>query len=232
MVCFFSMLFFFNFKNRISFAALNSLDKRERWYLSDFQIEQYKKQPSLFLTIFTQEEDWWEDFQVGCYINGKIKWLKIESPFESESIGPAVVSARFVELKGFSKPLIEVYSLTHAAHGMYYLYQVNDDNLEILIDHFAVDGNSDIGCVLKYWEKYGNCNCGTKFVGDKLEVEYRDINLDGVDDVVLQGRKKILCEIPYGSEDYKLWQEIEVEEEQVEEIFIWDGLNFVHLDEN
>src|SRR3989344_5132755 len=81
------------------------------WKIQDTNIivESYKNNPSLVLGVIEWDKDWWEDLRVGIIRDRSVEWLEIEKPPTEQSI----LSARFVEIKGFSNPIIEIYGQTH-----------------------------------------------------------------------------------------------------------------------
>jgi hypothetical protein len=151
----------------------------------------YDRDKKYVLAQVEREKDWWEELKIGRIKNENINWLKINNhPSEQ-----AILSGRFIYLKDFTNPIVEVYGLTHAGHGFLYIYEIQSDELNLLFKTTAVDYNSDIKWVPDNFKKFGHSNCGEIFSNGKLSTEYKDINKDGNLDLILNGTKKIICEI-------------------------------------
>lgn len=89
---------------------MNSFSTEQQLQIQDIEIKSYKNNPSLFLAVVEWEKDWWEELKIGTFNGGIIKWLKIEnSPSEQSTL-----SVRFIDLDGFSSPILEVYGKTHS----------------------------------------------------------------------------------------------------------------------
>ena len=135
-----------------------------------------------------------------------------------------ILSARFIDLEGFSDPVVEVYGLTHAGHGSLCIYEIQNDRLNLLFRTVAVDYNPDTRWAPDNFKKYGYETCGEIFAGGKLTSEYRDINKDGNLDLVLSGEQEIICESDDRSNGI---HELKLASIPVKKIFLWD--NDAHL---
>ncbi len=174
------------------------------------------KKDTLFAAVSIWQKDWWEEFEFGNYLNGKIEQIKIDNEPTDQSIS----SVRFLDLKGFANPIAEVYGQTHAGHGFFYLYEISGDKAKLILKFSAVDINNDIRWSPDNLKKYGHGSCGEVFAGGKLESNYKDLNKDGISDVILSGAEEIICEsYKINSSDYT---EIKIAENPVEKVFSWD----------
>lgn len=202
----------------IKSAVLAEMSDEEKVYIKDIEITRYNDFSPLFLAEIIEEDDWWESLKVGLYQYGKIKWLTMAMEPQNGSI----LSTRFLRLKGFDSPLVEVYGQTHAGHGTIYLYEVEDDRLALLFSTFAVDFNPDISWAPDNHGKYGYSNCGEAFTGGKLAADYNDINNDGYQEIILSGRQDIICEedIIVNYPDHI--DEFKVASLPVEEVYLWN----------
>lgn len=168
---------------------LEAYNAEELQEIQDIEIKFYDE--SFFLAIVAWETDWWENLRFGRFQDGTIKWLEIENPPTEQSI----LSARFVELKGFHDPILEVYGETHMGNGDLYLYKINGSKVTLLQDiKGAVDGYYDGIWNPDNYSKYGYGTCGEVYEGDKLLASYKDLNNDGLSDIVLTGITDIICE--------------------------------------
>lgn len=176
----------------------------------------YSGDKKYILAQVEREKDWWEELKVGRIKNENINWLKIsKSPSEQ-----AILSGRFINLKDFTNPIVEIYGLTHAGHGFLYIYEIQNNELNLLFETPAVDINPDIRWAPDNLKKYGYSNCGEFFSHDKLVSEYKDTNNDGNSDLILSGTKKIICEIR--DEFLKNTYKITVSNEQINKKFLWN----------
>lgn len=204
-------------------SAASSLKNRVK---NEFNIDQYeilenveiKYNPTdknYFLAQIEWAKDWVEELKVGRLQDEKIEWLDLKNPPEEQSI----LSAKFLKLKGFSNPIIEVYGMTHAGHGSLYFYEIKDNTLNLLFKTVAVDSNPDTRWAPDNYQKYGYSTRGEIFASDKLVSEYKDMNKDGVSDLILSGTKKIICE-----EDKSLnhTYEIQAGNVPIKKFFLWN----------
>lgn len=224
-----SLFSFFGFSNRsIKAAVINTMDSYERAYTENVEIKICDRDRSLFMAVIEQKKDWSEQIKIGKFVKGKIKWMEMSNLPKEQS----VLSAKFVNLAGFSNPMVEVYGETHAGHGDFYLYEVKNDQLKLLLRNQAVDINNDIRWSPDNYEKYGYRNCGEFFFGGKLSSSYENLNEDGVVDVILRGTKEIICdkEVEKNSENPE-YSEIKVASVPVKKIFLWDKNNSTYLAE-
>ena len=174
------------------FASLSAEEQEE---VEDIEIKFYDQ--SLFLAILEWDKDWWEYLRVGRRDRHQIKWLTIENPPTENSI----LSARWMRLKGFVEPILEVYGETHVGNGALYLYKLNTDILSLIFQTVAVDKDYDTRWHPEHYQKYGFGACGEVYTDGKLSATYHDINNDGISDIELIGRQNIICDQEYPNYD-------------------------------
>ena len=195
--------------------------------VEDVEIKYNTTDKNYFLAQIEWEKDWWEDFKVGRIKNQNIIWFPIDKPPHEQ----AILSAKFIDLKGFNNPLVDVYGLTHAGHGYLYIYEIKNDSLNLLFETVAVDSNPDIRWAPENYKKYGYWNCGEIFSGDKLVSEYKDINKDGISDLILSGTKEIVCEKEERYLEYlRNAYEIKADSVKIEKIFLWDKNKYAWIE--
>jgi|SRR3989339_121676 len=205
----------YSLENKIKDQIISS----ESEQLEDIDLT-YSQDSDYFLVQVKFEEDWWEELKVGRIKNKNIEWLRIDKPPSEQ----AILSARFIDLEGFSDPVVEVYGLTHAGHGSLCIYEIQNDRLNLLFRTVAVDYNPDTRWAPDNFKKYGYETCGEIFAGGKLTSEYNDINKDGNLDLVLSGEQEIICESDDRSNGI---HELKLASIPVKKIFLWD--NDAHL---
>lgn len=101
--------------------------------------------------------------------SGRVEW---EATCDSEPDGQFIRQVRAITLKGFAGPVIEVYDETHCGNGSLHLYVVRGRALVHLFATRAVDDNDSDSQVLE---------------NGILSTEYRDLDGDGYDDIILSG---------------------------------------------
>jgi hypothetical protein len=210
--------------NPLLAATWGSLDQGYRDMTQNIEIQRYQGEDnSLFFSIVTEFEDWWESLKVGRQIGEEIKWLEIDKPPHEQ----AILSAKFVDLHGFDQPLLEVYGYSHRGTGYFYLYEIGDDGLRLVLSTIAVDQKNASHSYLGNVEKYGYWHCDARFIDKRLAEFYTDLNGDGTDDVKLSGRQEVVCDVvkPESLTDAEPTVEtydLQVDEYPVEKIFFWD----------
>ncbi|MDO9399334.1 MAG: hypothetical protein Q7T79_01435 [bacterium] len=218
-ILFFILIILFSNKNSEAYSLdakiNNQIIEESNQEIENIDLK-YNENKKYFLAQVEWEKDWWEDLKIGEIKNKNINWLLIdELPTDQ-----AILSAKFISLKEFNNPLVEVYGLTHAGHGYLYIYEIKNNVIKLLIKTDAVDYNSDIRWAPENYKKYGYWNCGEIFLNGKLASEYKDINKDGNLDLILSGTKEIVCEKEY--KYLKNIHEVKVDSIQIEKIFLWN----------
>ena len=206
---------------------VGSFNLEQQRQIQDIEIKFYKGDPSLFLAIIEWEKNWREELKIGALENG-MKWLKTENPPVEQSI----LSARFIDLDGFQRPIIEVYGKTHMGNGSLYLYEIKDDALFLIFKTVAVDFYDESKWDPENYQKYGYSTCGQIYEDGKLSVAYSDMNKDGMSDVVLTGKINVVCEGKTRTENFIKDTNIKVSEMPVNRIYLWDEKNQVFVEKS
>lgn len=208
-----------SFHNRtIKSTVMAIMSDDDKTYFNDVKIMRYEPDSPLFLAVMIHDDDWWESLKAGLYQNGIIKWLAIETaPLEA-----SILAAKFLRIKGFENPLIEVYGQTHAGHGAMYLYEVESDRLALLFQTTAVDFNIDSRWAPENYEKYGFGYCGEVYSSGQLKSSYEDLNNDNISDIMLSGVEEIICEKEFRDRIPGENYEVKVASAPVEKVFLWD----------
>lgn len=207
--------------NKLKALVISSFDAQQQIQIQDVEIKFYQNNKSPFWAVVEWEKDWWEEIKVGMLKDGEIKWIKIEKPPHEQSI----LSVRFIDLKGFAHPILEIYGSTHMGNGSLHLYEVKDDQLLQIFETVAVDSYNENKWDSENYQKYGYGTCGQVYEGGKLFVTYPDINNDGMSDIVLEGKANIICEkeiIADNIEDKK----VIVYEMLASEVYLWNKGSF------
>lgn len=178
---------------------------------------QYNEDKKYFLAEVEWEKDWWEELNVGRLTDEKIEWISINKPPGEQ----AILSAKFIDLKGFNNPLVEVYGLTHAGHGSLYIYEIQNHVVKLLFEIKAVDFNPDTRWAPDNFKKYEHGTCGEIFSDGKLVSEYKDVNNDGMADIILSGKQEIICE---SDDTYEIDNNFKPAGIPINKIFLWDKI--------
>ena len=177
-------------------SVMNSLSQEDRFAVDDIEV-QYSGDHSLFWSILSREKDWWEDIRIGKKEGARIRWFSIDHPPTEQSI----LKARFLTLKGFDAPIFEVYGQTHVGNGALYLYEIFDEHARLLLEvPGVVDSYNGFPTRIENFKRYGYYGCGELYREGALESNYRDINNDGVDDLIMHGTQDVICEQVSGDE--------------------------------
>jgi|GEM_PF-3366168 len=172
-------------------------------------VEFSQSHPELFLAILESTKDWSEGLYVGRMKLGEIQWFEIKDPPTEQSI----LSAKFIELGGIPDSVLEVYGETHMGNGNLYLYRVGEGELTLLFDTKAVDRYNDDVWRPGGYPEYGNYStCGKVFENGKLSADYKDLNDDGVSDVVLSGKTDVICQEEIGSGEFLRTKDVKAAE--------------------
>ncbi|NBC10958.1 MAG: hypothetical protein GVY24_04380, partial [Planctomycetes bacterium] len=110
--------------------------------LEDIELYRFSSRSDLFAATCDWETDWWGDFIVFEFADGKILWVAGCDTMPTEQ---SILSLKPVALPGFEGPCLEVYGVTHMGHGNLYLYHFNPQTrrLELVLETFAVDMHQD-----------------------------------------------------------------------------------------
>ena len=145
-----------------------------------------------------------------------MEWLEIENPPTENSI----LSARFVDLKGFTNPIIEVYGQTHVGHGQIYLYEIKNGKLTLIFNTPAVDFYNESVWKPENYKLHGYGYCGEMYEKGQLFPDYKDLNKDGLSDIILTGKINKVCEKEGTVE------EVKISEKMVRKIYLWNQNNY------
>ena len=133
------------------------------------------------------------------------------------------MKVRFLKLKGFDRPILEVYGQTHVGNGELYLYEIKDTETTLLLEApAAVDFYADGAKNPENLERYGYDACGEVFKDGVLKSEYRDLNGDGISDLRITGVADMLCE-EYESDGNTITdsRQVTVKRRRVERMYFW-----------
>ncbi|MEK7468828.1 MAG: hypothetical protein AAB074_15740 [Planctomycetota bacterium] len=124
--------------------------------------------PDLLGAICDYEGQWWGFMTVYGVEEDAIVW---QAECENQPGEQSVREMRALALHGIPNPVFEVFGQTHMGNGGLYLYELRGRKLVLLLETRAVDDHDD-----RYTYK-----------GGLLSPCYRDIDLDGYDDLDLTG---------------------------------------------
>jgi hypothetical protein len=191
--------------------------------LNNVEVIFSESDPKLFFAILEWEKDWWENLKIGRLENDKsIRWLAIDNPIKQQYI----LSAKFIYLKGFADPILEIYGKTHVGNGSLYLYKITGNRAELLLETRAVDSKNELSTSPDNYKQYGYWQCDEVFRDGQLKSEYADMNKDGVAEVVLNGVSEVICQDDSGIEK----KEIVVRIKEIEKLFSWDGKKYAEIE--
>ncbi|MCE9582459.1 MAG: hypothetical protein K8T20_08205 [Planctomycetes bacterium] len=143
--------------------------KTEEAKLADVTTYPVAGRPDLVGAICDYDPGWFGFMAVYGLENGAVAW---QASCEVQPGEQSVHSMRSVVLKRFANPVFEVFGKTHMGNGDLYLYELRDRKLVLILETRAVDYHTGD----RYFFKDG-----------LLSPRYRDINLDGFDDLELTG---------------------------------------------
>lgn len=187
-----SSFYFVNFQKKeyLKRSALQTF-YTSSWPVDDVVITFSPSDHNLFLAIIETEKDWSEELYVGKLSdNSSVKWLQIDQPPTENSI----LSARFINLTGTDKPVLEIYGKTHVGNGKLYLYEVKEHTLSLMFDTVAVDAHNENVWRPDGYPEYGYTSCGTVYRGERLMATYNNQGLNGDTELILHGKKQVFCE--------------------------------------
>jgi hypothetical protein len=121
--------------------------------------------------VVTIEDTWAHWFGTFCCYkieDGKVAW---EAGISDAPDEQSTLEMRGVRLQGFSSACVEVFGMSHMGNGYYDLYILEGRDLRCVLKTRAVDSHKDENLIRD----------------GKLSVIYRDLNGDGIDDVVFAG---------------------------------------------
>jgi hypothetical protein len=125
--------------------------------------------PDVVAALCDFELDWWGYFGVYHLTDGRVDWQAQATHVPGEH---SILRVRTLQLPSVAGPVIEVLGKTHLGNGNLYLYELRERRLILLLETRAVDF---------HWAD------GETFRDGHLEPDYRDVNGDGLIDVVLSG---------------------------------------------
>ncbi len=206
--------------NNLRDKVLNSYGEKDRNEIEDIEI--YRPYDSqLFVAIIEDEKDWWEYFKIGKVENGKIKWLELKNWPKGEYMENSILSTRWVKLKGFKEPILEVYGTTHMGNGDIYLLKVDNDEYSLIFKTSAVQ-SVYFRWAPENYKKYGYGTCSESPRGGSFLADYSDINNDGFSDILLNGTIDIVCEKEQANMDGE-YPKIKISKYPVEFTYLWDN---------
>ena len=180
-------------KDPLKSAIFRTFTEDDQNDIEDIQTIPYDN--SLFAAIVEYQKDWWEDFYIGRLENGKVNWLEIENWPEKAYMENSILSTKWVNLKGITAPILEVYGITHMGNGNIYLFKVSGNKYSLIFATRAVSGFWPTGnSPSQDLKKYGYANCQETFKNGKLMATYEDLNADGISDLILTGATEIICD--------------------------------------
>jgi len=144
---------------------------------------------------------------VGRIEGWRIRWLP-DVPYE---VSPAngILRARFLDLRGFAEPVLEVWSKTHRENGGIDLYRVTDNALVPIIHIVAYDNHFEDVFDPEGWQKYGGgwYACSTVFRDKQLQVEYLYDEEHTTNVAHLRGVRQIFCSRSHDTEAELIYEE-------------------------
>lgn len=199
---------------RQSFAT--HFDFRSAVYREGIDVLRDENSPFV-LAYESDDENWSEWVGLGFIDANKIEWL--DDHDLNNQLANGILSAQFIKLEGFTESILEVFDTTHMGNGSIHLYSFNQNTKQIrpLFQACAVDNYHDTRQDPKGYPELGGGwwgSCSVYYKDGRLEAKYKDVNSDGVDDVVLTGTQQIFCSRTYDEEE-QLVQEKEIYEEYI-----------------
>ncbi|MEK7618888.1 MAG: hypothetical protein AAB416_01440 [Patescibacteria group bacterium] len=172
-------------------AIAYSMNEDLRMQIEDIDVRYGAATPLFFYAIVEWRKDWWESLRVGKKESNGVTLITIDREPDEQSI----LKAEFLKLKGFERPVLEVYGQTHVGNGALYLYEIGETSARLLLlARGAVDAHVDGAKNPENLERYGYDECGEVFKDGALKSDYRDLNGDGISDLRLSGIADMLCE--------------------------------------
>ncbi len=110
--------------------------------LQRIELYRFSSRSDWFAAVCDWETNWWGDFIVFEFADGKINWVADCPRMPTEQ---SILSIKPIALPGFEGPCLEVYGTTHMGHGNLYLYHFNPTTrtLDLILETFAVDRHQD-----------------------------------------------------------------------------------------
>ena len=152
--------------------------------------------PDLVAAICDYQDEWWGFFGVYQRSWGFVRW---QARLQFDIGEQSVHQVRALELPGFHGPIFEVFGMTHMGNGCLYLCELQGKDLVLLLQTKAVDS-------------HGNFHV-TQIQDGILIPEYRDVNGDGVADLILTGT----------IEEWDNEEDILLACSPCRQVFLWDG---------
>lgn len=110
--------------------------------LQRIELYRFSSRSQLFAAVCDWETNWWGEFIVFEFADGRINWVADCEKMPTEQ---SILALKPIALPGFEGPCLEVYGTTHMGHGNFYLYHLNPQTrtLELILKTFAVDRHRD-----------------------------------------------------------------------------------------
>ena len=154
-------------------------------------------QEDIYLAIVDWERQWWGSWYCFGMNEQGLTWVARGGGVDEASVLDIAGGVRV----GHQGALIEVYGTTHMGNGSLYVFRLEQKNLKLLLETWAVRQGTSFGSTLHH---------------GRLGSSWSDLNGDGVDDLTLHGKALI-----FDPENDK--QDVPLRVEEVRRIFIFDS---------
>jgi hypothetical protein len=137
--------------------------------LVHIEVKPIPDESEIYVAICDWQRQWWGNFACFEFSEGRIQWMASISRMPNEQ---SIARARGLRLAHWCNPLIEVFGCTHMGNGSFYLYELRNQSLELVLETRAVDCHSGDNRVIR---------------NTFLTPKYVDLNGDSWPDVRLSG---------------------------------------------